>query len=60
MTCRESIFPHLWRPLLLHIGAAPAMLLAYPSARPNQDGPYCAYFRDLDGSKLLVLRASQD
>ncbi|TCL71321.1 VOC family protein [Rhizobium sp. BK251] len=27
---------------------------------PNQDGPYCAYFRDLDGNKLLVFRAGED
>ncbi|MBZ9654442.1 VOC family protein [Phyllobacterium lublinensis] len=24
---------------------------------PNEDGPYCAYFRDLDGNKLLVFHA---
>ncbi|MBB4185777.1 VOC family protein [Sinorhizobium terangae] len=27
---------------------------------PNEDGPYCAYFRDLDGNKLLVFRAGPD
>ncbi len=33
----------------------------HPGPRgPNEDGPYCAYFRDLDGNKLLVFRAGQD
>ncbi|MEK1886949.1 MAG: VOC family protein [Phyllobacterium sp.] len=30
----------------------------HPGPRgPNQDGPYCGYFRDLDGNKLLVFHA---
>lgn len=29
MTCRDSIFP--WRPIFLCLGAAPAMLLAWPA-----------------------------
>ncbi len=31
MTCRDSIFPRLWRPVFLCLGAAPAMLLAWPA-----------------------------
>lgn len=30
----------------------------HPGPRgPNHDGPYCGYFRDLDGNKLLVFHA---